>query len=120
MTWIASLAWRTLARSSLSLGRPSADTKHLPQSAHPRRGLPRPEICERSSTADVQKGMREFLQRDQETCGMNSTADVRAKMTVALWRRRVSAAATSGKIPLRSRHGPQGMLDSRPASRWLE
>jgi hypothetical protein len=53
-------------------------------------------------------------------CRMNSTADVRAKMPVALWRRRMSAAATSGKVPLRSRRGPQGMLDSRPASRWLE
>jgi hypothetical protein len=51
---------------------------------------------------------------------MNSTVNVRAKMPVALWRRRVSAAATSGKVPLRSHHGPQGMPDSRPASRWLE
>jgi hypothetical protein len=51
---------------------------------------------------------------------MNSTANARAKMPVALWRRRVSAVATSSKIPLRSRHGPQGMLDSRLASHWLE
>jgi hypothetical protein len=47
-------------------------------------------------------------------------ANVRAEMPVSLWRRRVSAAAASGKIPLRSRHEPQGMLDSRPVSRWLE
>jgi hypothetical protein len=69
MTWIASLAWFALARSGLSLGRPGASTKHLPRSAHPRRGLPQPEICERSSTADAQKETRKFLQRDQEICG---------------------------------------------------
>jgi hypothetical protein len=51
---------------------------------------------------------------------MNSTVDARAEKPVSLWRRRVSAAAISGKIPQRSRRRPQGMLDSRPASCWLE
>jgi hypothetical protein len=43
---------------------------------------------------------------------MNSTADAQAEMPVPLWRRRVSAAAISGKIPQRLHNRPQGMLDS--------
>jgi hypothetical protein len=50
------------------------------------------------------------LQRDQETCGMNSTADARTEMPASLWIRRVSAAAILGKIPQWSRRRPQGML----------